>query len=246
MEDLDDILEGEGQPVEAVEAPQPEEAPQEQPRDENGQFAAKGEESAPPAQEEDRSKGLEAGIAAERRKRQEAEERYQTLEAEIAALKAKPAEPPAPAPDMWEDTPGWQNHFGQEVASVAVQQATMNARLDMSEMMVRQSNEDFDELKPQILQFMRENPAVQQQVLSDPHPWQKAYRMVKNQQAMTELGATDLESLKAQLTEQIKAEMAQQAPAAPNLPQSLADAQSSKQGGAPMTNNLSLDDILNG
>lgn len=149
----------------------------------------------------------------------EEREKRQSLEREITALKEqfqslqKPKEPEAPPPSLWEDEQGWQQHFGQSVVSTAVQQATMNAKLDMSEMMMRQANPDFDEIKDTFLTLAKENPALAQQALADPHPWNKAYHIAKNHKTMADLGATDLDSLKAKIREELMAEMQAQAPA---------------------------------
>lgn len=250
MDNLDDFLEGDEQPVEPIEAEQEApEQPQEQEavsggpeRGADGKFKAKGdEEDAPPASKEET--GLQAGIAAERKKRQEIEQRYADLERQIAEMR-QPKEPEAPPPSMWEDEQAWQQHFGGEVVNTAVQQATMNAKLDMSEMMARQSHDDFEAMKERFVKMMQDNPAIQQQALNDPHPWNRAYQIAKNAATMEELGATDLDTLKAQLREQLKAEQ-EQATARPQIPQSLAGEQSAR-GSATSPDNgpPSLKDIV--
>ena len=260
MDNLDEFLDGNEQPVEPIEAEQVQEAP-EQPQEQetatggpergpDGKFKAKGDiEDAPPASDE-KSKGLEAGIAAERRKRQEAEQRYADLERQIAELReaSKPKEPQAPPPSIWEDENEWQQHFGGQVVNTAVQQATLNAKLDMSEMMARQNHADFDDMKAAFLEMAQSNPTIAQQALSDPHPWNRAYQIAKNAKTMEELGATDIDSLKAQLLEQLKAEQAQaQEAAKPQLPQSLAGEQSARgSASAPDNGPPSLQDILKG
>jgi hypothetical protein len=221
-----------------IEAPaetaETDEAKAERQRDEKGRFAPKGEkEAAPPATEE---QGIPVkALQEERRKRQE-------LEAQLAELQAH-LYPPQPAPDMWEDTPGWQQHFGSEVVNAATQQAALNARLDMSEMMVAQSQPDFDEARPKILEFMAQNPALKDEILSDRHPWLKAYTIVKNHERMQELSATNVTELEAKLREQIKAELAPPAPS-PEIPETLADAQSSRGSSAGALHVPTLDEIL--
>jgi hypothetical protein len=98
----------------------------------------------------------------------------------------------------------------------------------MSEMMAREAYSDFDDVKSEFVRMMQENPALQQQALTDPHPWQRAYQIAKNARTMQELGATNLDELKAALIEQIKAEQAQQPTATNTIPRSLADAQSAR------------------
>lgn len=258
MDEFDEFLDGKEQPEapveatpepEATEAPEGAETPTEgQPRDATGKFAPKGEDDAPPASEEKAVKGQEAAIVAERRKRQEAQERMEKLERQIAEMQQPQQQAQKPPPSMWEDEQAWQNHFGGQVVNTAVQQATQNAKLDMSEMMARQNHEDFDDVKASFLEMAKANPALAQQALQDPHPWNRAYQIAKNAKTMEELGATDMETLKAQLREQIAAEQvqAQQETAKPKIPQSLAGEQSARGSAAPNAGPLSLDDILKG
>jgi hypothetical protein len=221
MGTIDDILNDEPSeepvaetPAEIVEeAPQIEEVSAETDdkgpvRDEKGRFAPKGEtESASPApakQEYD-----PAPVIAERRRRQEAEQRAQALEQQLAALQ----NPAAPPPSIFEDEQGAFQHYGGAIVSEAVQQASLNATLNMSEMLARQANPDFDEMKSEFLALAEQNPSLLAEARADPHPWDKAYKIAKNARTMKELGATDLASLEAKLREKIMAEMqAQPAP----------------------------------
>lgn len=244
---LDDVLNENAAPVEqepeAQEAPQEAEAQDGRQRDEKGRFVPKGEtEDAPPASD-DKSKGLEAGISAERKKRQETEAQLEQLRKELEQIRAS-QEPQEPPPSIWEDDQAWQQHFGGQVVSSAVQQATFNAKLDMSEMMARQAYDDFDDVKSEFIAMMQQNPALQQQALQDPHPWQRAYQIAKNARTMNELGATDIEDLKAKLLEQIKTEQTPQGAPPQNIPQSLADAQSSRGQNTPAPKPLTLEEIL--
>jgi len=236
MDDLDNILSNEAA-KETVEHVEPvAETPTEQPRDEQGKFAAKGEEpSASPAPELDH-----AAIVGERRRRQEAEAEREELRRQLEAMR----NPPAPAPSVFEDEQGWQQHFGSEVINTAVQQATFNSKLDMSEMMVRQANADFEDMKATFLDLADQNPSIRQQALQDPHPWNKAYQIAKNHKAMQDLGAVDVADLEAKLRAQITAELGQQPAATPNLPNSLADSQSSRTNAGAVRAPLTLEEIL--
>ena len=222
--------EEEVQAVETVETPEePGVVDDGQPRDDKGRFAPKGEEqsgSPPPVKEEPAFD--HAAVIAERRRRQEAEERARTLEQQLQALQ----QPQAAPPSIWEDDEGALAYVKNEAVSQAVQQATLNAKLDMSEMMVRQANPDFDEVKAEFLALANDNPALVQQALADPHPWNKAYQIAKNARTMRELGATDLETLRAKIREEELAKLQAQAPVAapPALPNSLADAPAGRGG----------------
>lgn len=203
------------------------------PRDEQGRFAPKTtgvEESAAvhenpvEAQSEPPSDKLPKedykAVREEREKRQAVERQLEELRQQI---NSQPKEPPPPPPSIWEDDQAWQQHFGTQIA----QQASFNAKLDMSEMLARQNNPDFDEVKTEFLRMAESNPALAQQALGDPHPWAKAYQIAKNAKTMQELGATDLDGLKAKLREELMAEMQQETPAATRLmlPPTLSTAQ---------------------
>lgn len=217
---LDNILNEDSETEAAeVQTPQAEETgvtPQPEPEQ-----AEEVEAGPPPA--DDAQKGLQAALSAERKKRQEIEAQVEALRRE---MQAKPQEPAAPPPSIWEDEQGAFQHFGGQVVSQAVQQATLNARLDMSEMMARQANPDFEEMKAEFVKMMQDNPVLQQQALGDPHPWQKAYQIAKNARTMQELGATDIQTLEAKIREQILAENQAVQPAAPRIPPSLSTTRS--------------------
>lgn len=195
---------------------EPEEPKVERPRDEGGKFAPKEPketEAEPPSA---LPKEVYEPLRAVRDENKTLKEQLEALRREITQQQ-QPKEPPAPPPSVWED----ENAWGGALVGQAVQQATMNARLDMSEMMVRQANPDFEEYKAAFLEMARDNPALAQQALADPHPWQKAYNIAKNARQMQELGATSIEELKAQIRAQLEAEMSAQKPAVPNIPPSL-------------------------
>ena len=248
MEDIDNILNGETAAVETVEAEAPEAEVQaevtekaEQPRGPDGKFAPKGETDAPPASED---RVPIAAIHDERRKRQELEKRVADYEAKLQQLQ----NPPQPAPDMFENPEGWQNHFGGQIRQQASQEASFNSLLNTSEMLCRDKYDDFDDAKTKFMELAEQNPVLAQQALGDPHPWRKAYTLVKNHEKMEALGATDSVSLEAKLREQIRAELeaelkAQPAPVAP--PHSLATAQSGR-GTSGVWNPPTIDEILRG
>lgn len=193
-----------------------------QPRDDTGRFAAKetgvephNAEPVPPTNQ--LPKEDYKAIRDEREKRQ-------ALERELEALKQQFAAPQeqAPPPSIWEDDQGALQHVKQEAIGAAVQQATFNAKLDMSEMMVRQANPDFEDVKAEFLALAQQNPVLVQQALSDPHPWSKAYQIAKNHKAMQELGATNVDDLRAKIRAELEAEMQVQQPVRQSIPPSLA------------------------
>ncbi len=251
MADLDSLLnEEESEPTPVVQEVAPEPAPvSEAPavvRDEHGRFAPKGvDDGAPPAPTDQLPQEEYKALKAEREKRQSIEGQLAAMQQELAALKNPPAPPPPPV-SVFEDEQGWQQQFGSQVVTQAVNQASLNARLDMSEMMVRQANPDFEDVKAEFLRLAEVNPTLREQALADPHPWNKAYQIAKNHKTMTELGATDIETLKARLREEILAESAEQQPAArPGLPPSLSQERNvGSRSGPAWTGPTALSDLL--
>jgi hypothetical protein len=241
MDDLEDILNGEEQP--AAEQQQEPQTPEPQ-ADGAGEQEPKGNDGAMPAPEDEPKQVPIGSYKAEKQKRQELEAQIEALRREIEQNRQPPA-PQEPPPSIWEDDQAALGHWQQQAVTTAVHQATFNARLDMSEMLARQANPDFEEMKGEFVKMMQANPALQQEALADPHPWQKAYQIAKNARAASELGATNIAELEAKIRAQILAEQGQQQPtAAPNLPRSLADAQSSRGGNNAAPAPLTLDEIL--
>jgi hypothetical protein len=85
--------------------------------------------------------------------------------------------------------------------------------------------QDFSAVRNQLFEFVGANPAINQQVAESQHPWKTAYTLFKNQQTMQELGATDIETLRAKIREEVLAEAQAQAPAA-KIPPSLSNQRS--------------------
>jgi hypothetical protein len=246
-EGIDDILNGrEPEPVtdkqpqaeaETVETNDAEPVKAEQPRGPDGKFAPKGEtKDAPPASDEDRIPV--SAIQDERRKRQELERRVADYEAKLQQL----SNPPQPAPDMFENPEGWQSHFGNDIRQQAAQEASLNATLNTSEMLARDKFDDFEDMKASFLELAKDNPTLAQQALSDPHPWRKAYQIAKTHTTMQQVGATDVDSLRAQIRAELEAEL--KAQPAVDIPQTLATAQSGRTAVPPPNAPPSLQDLL--
>lgn len=247
MDEMDDFLKGEivEPTVETVETPEVEveaETPA-QPRGPDGKFLPKGDENpetpevVSPTTEEPKLE--HPALIGERRRRQEAETRAKELEAQLQQFQ----NPPQPAPSMWDDEQAWQQHFSQQVTQNATQFASLNAKLETSEMLAAQAFDDFDAMHPKILEFMDTNPALRPDILADRHPWAKAYRMVKNNEQAKALGATDVDSLRASIRAELEAEL--KAPPPPPIPDTLANAQSARSSSADaLPTPPSLDQIL--
>lgn len=197
----------------------------EQPRNESGQFASQETGVEPEPAQVTEMVPPTAGLPKEDYKAiREEREKRQNLERELEALRKQieaQQNPPAAPPTIWEDDKAWGQHLKQDVVSTAVQQATLNATLNISEMMARKSNPDFDDMKARFLELGKANPSLVEQALNDPDPWGKAYQIAKNAATMEELGATDIETLKAKIREELAAEMQGNPAPRPVIPPSL-------------------------
>lgn len=227
MGTLDDILSDEPAVEETV-TEQPEVA-DDRARDEHGRFLPKETgveqapepEAVPPTVPE--ANGLPPEVYAPLKA---VRDENKDLKARLAALEAVPPAPPPPIPSVFEDEEGFRQEYGQRIVNQAVSQASENATLNMSEMLVRQAHEDFDAMKETFLTLAKDNPVLADQARSDPHPWAKAYSIAKNHVKMQELGATDVASLEAKIREQVMAELtANQQPAGIRLPPTLSTEQ---------------------
>lgn len=202
---MDELLDDEQEPevAEAQAGPAAPE-PEAHPRDESGKFAKKGVEPQaeqpaevePPSTADQLPKDVYEPLRAVRDENKTLKDRLDALQKEIESRKPQPE--PEPPATLWED----ENKWGQQLVSTAVQQSTMGSRLMMSELLMEQQHEDFGTIKQQIFEYVGSNPAVNQQVAESQHPWMTAYRAFKNQQTMQELGATNLDELRAQIREQ--------------------------------------------
>lgn len=237
MSDLDDILNGDEGSEPIVE--QVVEPVTEQPRADDGKFVAKGvEESAPPAPEPVMPPNVYEPLKAVRGENQQLKARLAEMERQLETIKG----PPAPPPDIFEDTDGWQRHVTQNAEQMATERAVQAARLQTSELMLMREVPNLPEIRNDLMAFVGSNPAVNEQVASSPDPWRTAYQAFQTYNTMQEVGATDIETLKAKLREQLKAELAT---APVNIPQSLAAEQSAR-GGSPAFAPPSLKEILGG
>ncbi len=183
----------------------------------DGKFAAKQQSDV-----EDTGPSPDKLPPAEYKAIREEREKRQTLERELEALKSEfqslrqPKEPEAPPPSLWEDEQGWAQHNRQ----ATVGEARFQSRLDMSEMMAAQAHDDFDDMQAKFNEMAQQNPAIVQQALQSRHPWESAYKIAKNAVSAAELGATNVDELRAKIREELMAEIGQP-PASPSLPATL-------------------------
>lgn len=214
---LDDILDGEPE-VQEQAAPEPEQPePQVEGSEEKGVEPEQQEQPVEPEAEPPSADKLPEDVykplRAVRDENKALKDRLEALEKE-AQQRQQPKEPEAPPPSVWED----ENAWGGQLVSQAVQQAAYQSRLQMSEMLMAEQVDDFSTVKQQLVEFVGQNPVLNQQVAESQHPWRTAYQAFKNQQTMAELGATDIASLEAKMREKLLAELQEQVPAKPVPP----------------------------
>jgi hypothetical protein len=260
MDNLDDFLKGndDAQPdVEAVTPPEPVEQPQEQveepqaetegdkpkverPRGPDGKFIPKGEEAgSPPAQE---STIPESALLGERRRRQEAEQRLQQYEQYLAQLQQQ-----QPDPDMFEDPDGFKKTLKEQIKAEAIAEARREAaemfqyhRIATAAQQFMADKPDYQDAVNVFGQMAAVNPRLLAEMQAAPNPAEYAYNAGKTQVEIAQHGS--LEALiQARVEAQLKA--AQTPTATPQVPDTLADAQSSRGSAAPL-NVPTLDEIL--
>ncbi len=242
-ETLDDILAGPAEAPVAEAAPKQPLAPETDAdgpeRDEQGRFAAKtGVEEAVPPTDKLPQEDYKA-IREEREKRQALERDMEALKAQLQSLQ-QPNEPDIP-PSLWED----ENKWGAQLVSQAVSQAEQKTVMRMSEMMARQAEPEFDTLKAEFLALAEANPALAEQAIADPHPWNKAISIARNHKKMQELGAVNVSDLEAKIRAQIMGEMQAIPPARPGLPPTLTTERSvGGRSGPAWAGPASLDELL--
>lgn len=164
-----EALEAESTPPE----PQAQAAPEPTPQPERAAPEPEAPAAPPPSQPRDPVRGLEAGIAAERDKRQAVERQFsdyrQAMEQRFAALEARlqqpaPMAPQAPQFDVNQDALFSEpakvfDTFGQQIQS-RIGESFTNQALDMAEWTMRRFAPDYDEARAAFLAASQRDPAL--------------------------------------------------------------------------------------
>jgi hypothetical protein len=152
----------------------------------------------------------------------ETRDKVRALEAELQKL--RPQQQADPVPDIFEDPEGYQNQVAQ-----TIQQATLNATLNLSEEMVRQSsgNETVDAAQQWAAAAFKANPALWQQFISQRNPYGFLVQEYQRHTALTKLGdPKDIDAFLAWRQAQAQLQPAQAAPQPATPPPSIASAPS--------------------
>ncbi|WP_186118278.1 hypothetical protein [Burkholderia gladioli] len=203
---------------------------------------------ATPAHESGTMVPLKA-LEEERKGRQDWKEKAIRFEEEIKHLRAQHSQPQVPS-----------NPEQRQPQQMSIEQALLNERMNVSEMMVRQQHGDaaVESMLETFQQAVAKNPALGAELAQQRHPWQWMYEQAQRMKAMEEIGS-DPAAYRQKLRDELLAELqAQQpaathpeqpeapaAPAAPALPRSLATARSAAPRTAPAWSGPTpLNDIL--
>jgi hypothetical protein len=211
------------------------------PRGPDGKFIAKAEpevpaEGAPPAPVEQPID--HAALIGERRRRQEAENEREALRQQLAQFQTQ-----TPPPDFWDDPDQAFNHRLQTVLPDITERIRSELRVERvkeSADDARSRYQDYDQTIDVFHQLATQNPSLQQQMLMARDPAEFAYKTAKTHQQVQSYGSIE-QMIEAEVAKRLTA---QPAPATP-IPDTLADAQSSR--GAPasaITAPPTLDAIL--
>jgi len=222
---LDDILNSE--PTNEVE-PQPETIGQ--PRDESGRFAPKeqGEEQqpeeptaqdAPPASEPEPSHIPMAALKDERTKRQQLEQQAQELAQKLQQYETyfQQLEQQGQQTDEEPDPVAqFAAQIEQQVMS-KVQQQQLTEKVNLTEVLARQKWGDYDEKVELFKAEAQKNPFLVQQLMQAPNPAEYAYQVSEQIAVARNYGNAQptREQLKAELREELKAELGIGRPQAP-------------------------------
>lgn len=228
--DLDQVLNGTDDGETTTQAPAPAPVANDPPVEPKGVTTAEPAQGdvaigEPPAPAQEKSVPLSA-LEAERKQRQDWKEKAIRLEEQLKAAQAPQGQQAAP----------------QQQGPIPVEDALINERLNMSEMMLRQTHTDVDEKVERFKQELDRNPGLVSELRRQVHPYKWAYEYASRLQLMDEIG-NDPNAYREKLKEQVKAELAQQqpapsdpvaaVPASPRIPQSLATAHSVGARSAP-------------
>lgn len=179
-----------------------------------------------------------AALEAERKGRQDWKEKAARLEGELSAIREQQQRAAQP-----------QGQQQQQDPVQVLEQQIFNQNLNFSERMARKEygTEAVDQAFEKFNEAVKKNPALYQQVMSSPDPWDAVVKEAKKMALLEEVGTDPVayrEKLRAELLAEINP--AGGAPAAPALPKSLAGARSSAVRSAPaFTGPTPIEDILN-
>lgn len=253
-QDGSQVAEHDPVPVDSAQGENVEPAEQQDVQDEPPTSGNNGQQQQ--SQLSERERAFLASVQDERSRRQEAEKRFNDLEQQIQTLQQSQTQNEQdlePEPDPYLDT---ENYLKTQLEKFQERFQTQNfeTRVDISQEMMRQIHQDYDEVESVFVQAANQNPALAAQMMQHPNPAKFAYETGKSLKFQQEIGSDPeayknnlRDKLKLEILEEFKAEQAKanQANASAQRPTSLADASSSgnRKGPEPETH-TPLDDLL--
>lgn len=135
----------------------------------------------------------------ERRKRQELERRYAELEAKLKAPEGKEE-----GVDFFSDPDKALGQVKDEIRSELA-----NAKLEISQELMRERHEDYDELESEFVDLAKDNPVLIKQLSEAKNPAKFAYETAMKARKANELENVDTfrEKIRAEEREKIRAEL---------------------------------------
>lgn len=218
LDQLDDDEETEAPEAEGTQNAEPDEQPEERAAeakaDEPEPNESGEEDSQPPEDDQPVNRGQLAAMLAEREKRQQSEREREEARKEAERYKreleelrqSQQGKTQEQIPDPIDDGQGFQNW-----AMTQAQQAALNAKLELSEDIVRQSVGDdaFESVKAWWLEETRRNPHLVQEGIKHRNPWRYAHQQYQKNQLLSEVGE-DPAAYKERLRQELLAELQQQ------------------------------------
>jgi hypothetical protein len=241
-EDLTSILNGTSEPAPeaAAEAPQPEAAPveasPERPRDEQGRFLPKGDETPPeaapaaeaapsatPAPSDDDSSPTvpRKALIDERTKRQTLESQLAEMSQRLAQVQQPAPKLPAPKPDQWDDPEGHERWLIEQAGGIAEQRAVeafQRQHIMVSAEAAKAKYPDYLEKVDIFERLSAENPALSAQMSRHPNPAEFAYEVAKRHEEVSQYGsiegllAAEKAKWEAEALEKLKSSLPSNAP----------------------------------
>lgn len=230
---------------EAPPAPEPEleaEAPAEAPA----------EPAPPPPEEPPKVEPREdfvpqAALMDERRKRQQYEQQLQALQRQLEDLQKPKQEPVAAQPpgDFWDDPQGFVSAAEKRAVEQAEQRINEQMRhqyATMCETIARSQYQDYDETRDVFLDRVKDDPVLRAELARAENPALFAYQTGKRLKEY----ARSPDDIRKEIEAKVRAELAGQAQAQPQVPQSLntetSPAASSEQwaGPTPLSNIIGI------
>lgn len=246
---------GETQPTE-----QPQTDPGQQQPQEGAQQPAEGEAATPPVADTRRHVPLEA-LEAVRGERNDwkseairAKEEAKQLRERYERPQQQDGQQQFQMPQLPQSDPLWkvQQRDPELATSLYIDRLQrIDDKFNTSEMLVREKFSDVDEVVAVFYEAAARNPALATQMHASRSPWKFAYDEGKRLKFASEIG-NDPEAYRKKVRAEVEAELKAQTPAAgqsatpaaPHLPQSLADARSAGARGTTFTGPTPLDNLF--